>query len=52
MLVRLRYLLAEGFDVTSLSGYDDASGEGNAVIMFVEQNTRGQKRVRIAVEPR
>jgi len=46
MLVRLRYLLAEGFDVTSLSGYDDASGEGNAVIMFVEQNARGQKRVR------
>lgn len=37
MLARLRYLLSEGFDVSSLSGYDDASGEANAKITFLER---------------
>ena len=46
MLARLRYLLTEGFDVSSLSGYDSDSGEGNAVIMFTERDRRGTKRVR------
>ena len=46
MLTRLRYLLAEGFDVSSLSGYDSDSGEGNAVIMFVERDRQGSNRIR------
>ena len=46
MLARLRYLLAEGFEVASLSGYDDASGEGNAKILYVERDGAGQRRVR------
>lgn len=46
MLARLRYLITEGFVVSSLSGYDDASGEGNAAIMFIERDSHGAKRVR------
>jgi hypothetical protein len=38
MLARLRYLFAEGFEVSSLSGYDDDSGEGNAKIVFLERD--------------
>ena len=38
MLARLRYLLAEGFEVASLVGYDDDSGEGNAKIVFLERD--------------
>lgn len=49
MLARLRYLLAEGFEVASLSGYDDDSGEGNAKIVFVERDTAGHRRVRSEV---
>lgn len=46
MLARLRYLLAEGFEVASLSGYDDDSGEGNAKILFVERDKKGAPQVR------
>ncbi|MDD5348685.1 MAG: hypothetical protein PHQ12_00610 [Chthoniobacteraceae bacterium] len=46
MLARLRYLLAEGFEVASLSGYDDASGQGNAKILFLERDENGVPRVR------
>jgi hypothetical protein len=35
MLVRLRYLLEEGFEVSSMAGYDDDSGEGNARLMYI-----------------
>jgi hypothetical protein len=35
MLGRLRYLLTEGFEVASLSGYDDKSGNGNAKILYI-----------------
>ncbi len=45
MLVRLRYLLAEGFEVRSISGYDDNSGNGNAKLMFVEQSDDGSRRL-------
>jgi len=41
MLTRLRYLYAEGFEVSSLSGYDDDSGEGNAKLLFVERDEQG-----------
>jgi hypothetical protein len=46
MLARLRYLLEEGFDVSSISGYDDDSGEGNARIVFLEHNGNGRPRLR------
>jgi hypothetical protein len=46
MLARLRYLLAEGFEVASLCGYDDASGQGNAKILFVERDEKGAPQVR------
>jgi len=46
MLARLRYLYSEGFEVSSLSGYDDASGEGNAKILFVERDANGIPQVR------
>lgn len=41
MLARLRYLFAEGFEVASLSGYDDASGKGNARIVFIQRDENG-----------
>ena len=41
MLARLRYLLAEGFEVASLSGYD-VYGQGNAQILFVERDKNGE----------
>ena len=46
MLARLHYLYAEGFEVASLSGYDDASGEGNAKIVFVQRDEHGAPQVR------
>lgn len=46
MLSRLHYLYAEGFEVASLSGYDDDSGEGNAKIVFVERDENGAPQVR------
>ena len=41
MLARLRYLYAEGFEVASLAGYDDASQKGNAKILYVERDEHG-----------
>ena len=49
MLVRLRYLIEEGFDVRSISGYDDASGKGNAKLMYVEHTGSGERRPRSEV---
>jgi len=46
MLARLRYLYFEGFEVSSLCGYDDDSGEGNAKIIFVERDADGAPRLR------
>jgi hypothetical protein len=46
MLSRLRYLLEEGFDVSSISGYDDDSGDGNARLMCVELCADGTRRLR------
>ena len=46
MLARLHYLYAEGFEVASLSGYDDASGKGNAKIVFVQRDENGVPQVR------
>ncbi len=41
MLGRLRYLLIEGFEVASLSGYDDQSGKGNAKILYIVRDEKG-----------
>jgi len=46
MLARLRYLIEEGFDVSSISGYDDDSGNGNAKLMFVAIREDGARRIR------
>ena len=46
MLSRLHYLYAEGFEVASLAGYDDDSGEGNAKIVFVQCDANGVRQVR------
>ena len=46
MLARLHYFYAEGFEVASLSGYDDNSGEGNARIVFVQRDENGVPQVR------
>ena len=46
MLARIRYLIDEGFELSSLSGYDDDSGDGNAKLMYVEKNDHGSRRVR------
>ena len=43
MLSRLRYLIQEGFEVSSISGYDDASGGGNAKIMYLQRVDGRQK---------
>lgn len=45
MLARLRYLLDEGFEVSSISGYDDDSGNGNARVMMLELRPDGTRRV-------
>ena len=45
MMARLNYLIAEGFEIASLSGYDDDSGEGNAKILYVEQGKDGARRL-------
>jgi len=45
MLARLNYLIAEGFELASLSGYDDDSGEGNAKIVFVDRGDDGSRRL-------
>jgi hypothetical protein len=46
MLARIRYLITEGFEVASISGYDDDSGEGNAQLMFIELWSNGSRRIR------
>lgn len=46
MFTRLRYLLEEGFEVSSISGYDDDSGNGNARVMFLERRHNGARHVR------
>jgi len=46
MLARLRYLIEEGFEVSSLSGYDGESEEGNAKIMYLERAEDGAPRLR------
>jgi hypothetical protein len=45
MFARLRYLIEEGFEVASISGYDDASGGENAKVMFVERKRNAAPRV-------
>lgn len=45
MVARLRYLLDEGFEVASISGYDDDSGKGNARLTFVERGENGARRL-------
>lgn len=45
MLARLRYLYAEGFEVSSISGYDDDSGECNAKIVFVSRDAKGAPQI-------
>jgi len=45
MLARIRYLIEEGFELSSISGYDDASGKGNAMLMFVENWGDGSRRI-------
>lgn len=45
MLARIRYMIDEGFELSSISGYDDASGNGNAKLMFVEETEDGSRRV-------
>ena len=45
MLARLNYLFSEGFEVASLSGYDDNSGEGNAKILFLNREASGSCRL-------
>ena len=49
MLARLNYLFQEGFEVASLSGYDDDSGDGNARITFVEVSGDGSRHIRSEV---
>ena len=45
MLARIRYMIDEGFELSSISGYDDASGDGNAKLMFFEVRADGSRRV-------
>ena len=45
MLARLKYLTAEGFEVASLSGYDDIKSEYNAKILYLVRNENGHHRV-------
>jgi len=45
MLARIRYMIDEGFELSSISGYDDASGDGNAKLMFIEERGDGSRRV-------
>ncbi len=44
MLARLKYLSDEGFEIASLSGYDDDS-EFNAKILYVKYDAAGGFRV-------
>ncbi len=42
MLARLKYLYDEGFEVASLSGYDDRGSEFNAKILYRKGGDEGQ----------
>jgi len=48
MLNKLRYLLAEGFEVASVSAYDPPEEDkpGTAALTWVETNLNGQRRLR------
>ena len=46
MLARIKYLYDEGFEVTSLSGYDDRYSEFNAKILYLKRSEEGAVRVR------
>lgn len=46
MLTRLRYLLAEGFEVSSLAGYETGDSAVNAKILFIEQSETGRRRLK------
>ena len=46
MLALLRYLLTEGFDVSSLGGCEDEAGRGNALITIIERDARGKRSTR------
>lgn len=45
MLARLKYLNAEGFEIASLSGYDDEESDFNAKILYLKSNAKGGFRV-------
>ena len=45
MLARLNYLYDEGFEVTSLSGYDDRDSDFNAKILYLKRSDEGPVRV-------
>ena len=45
MLSRLRYLLIEGFEVTSLSGYSSEETKENAKLMYQRGGTKGDGEV-------
>jgi len=49
MLARLRYLLSEGFEVSSLGSCDDQLGRGNAMITITRRNERGKTRTRTEI---
>ena len=46
MLARLRYLLTEGFEVSSLGGCEDKPNRGNAAINIVERSAGEKCRTR------
>lgn len=46
MFKRLCYLVAEGFEICSIAGYDADEGEPNAKILYRTKNARGQWRLR------
>jgi hypothetical protein len=46
MLSRLRYLLAEGFEVASLAAYDGTADVANASILYVVRDEHGERRLR------
>lgn len=45
MLARLKYLNDEGFEIASLSGYDDEENDFNAKILYLKRNASGGFRV-------
>ncbi len=45
MLARLKYLNDEGFEIASLSGYDDDRGDFNAKILYMKPDDQYGQRV-------